>query len=151
MRFAPQPTPVDELSGSIGYEGIEGSVLGLLVLKTHRVCDAAELGGRDQSRAVLDLHGQGFVGDEGVDEPAVERSSGAAERAQLHGVTRFGVLEGGDAGLVHPHPLGQLPAGHAECVAEGADPTRAGSKERARWDGSKRRKLGIEVVASLCS
>src|SRR5579859_2382325 len=119
------------------------AVLHLLVLEEHRVLDRPPPATQERERALADRGLERLVGDQRVDERAVERRGRAAQRREFDASSFLRHLEIDDARLADAHAFGELGRGHPERLADGLDPAARGRLEAFR--GTELREAFVET------
>jgi hypothetical protein len=89
--------------------------------------DSRQTLSRYSMRTLADDLLERFIGQERVDEPAVERFCSPLQALEIHRAGSLSVLESDDAGLRDAHTLCELGGRHTQTLPDGPDPASLGS------------------------
>jgi len=103
-----------------------------LVLQRHGLVRAAKLVGGDAFGPLAHHRLQPRVGQEDVDQRAVEPLGRVPQALERDRAVRLGLLDPRDTWLRDADALGQLACGHAQRLTDRPDPTPAGQRDRRR-------------------
>ena len=133
---------VDEAVDELGLVRVDG-----LVFEGHGRSDVTGVLGDDLGGAVADGVVEAGVGDQGVDELAVDRGGHVGELGDGDATVQFGTLELGDGDPADPEPFSQDVLAHTQCGADGTDPPAARARPYV-LDGPGT-ELGVEYTSGL--